>query len=648
MMRMNFGAIKNLFSELFTRVKMKLCTIKNFFSGLFTKVKIWFLRHNHTELNRWLLDAAKRGDTAAVSALITAGANVNTANSEGETALMLAAQFGYIATVTALLAAPGILLNQVDQDGNTALIHAERNHDNQTFVIAALLAVPNILVNHANRYGKTALKMAADNSHTRIVIALLAAPGIDVNATDLQGGTPLFMPSRNGDTAIVTALLAAPGILVNHASHGWTPLMVAAYHGHIANVTAFLAAPGIDVNWADQHGVNAITNAFENGHHDIVTLLQARGAVLPARLRQAGININRGQSVHEVSVHLSVSRSAKNLLDQYLFTPKKIISTINELSAWLNTDFANSAELPREYKAEWLEPAKRCVANLNILDFTDQRSGVTMQQALALVWAGINNPHANGNDKPTLSTDEIIDRRISFIKQLYEIQRGYNLSESANPIDYGGADDNTCVSGSFNKLIAALSDAGHQGVQIIFVTSALIHMQVPFLTKQAFNGLSEEHRTRFAQNWENENSEALQAECFGMLKNLVSAKLHEVYDDFDAEVPNLNQVITDAATNVEHTEMDTVMNQEREMIQKKEQDTQAERERQTAAAIAIAPMPAVRQQRAAVVFSCHTRGMKRSRVEAVNAPEPEEAAAVAPVGRYPKRSTRSFRGSYKE
>ena len=112
------------------------------------------------------------------------------------------------------------------------------------------------------------------------------------------------------------------------------------------------------------------------------------------------------------------------------------------------------------------------------------------------------------NAPEVLTAEEITDRRISFIKHLYEIQRGYNLSESANPIDYGGADDNTCVSGSFNKLIGALSDAGHQGVQIIFVTSALIHMQVPFLTKQAFGALSEENRTRFAQSWENENFSA--------------------------------------------------------------------------------------------------------------------------------------------
>jgi ankyrin repeat protein len=645
-------------------------SIKNFISKLFTRT-----RTTQAELNEQFLAAAKRGDTATVSALLAApGILVNQADNFGLTALMYAARHGHTATVTALLAAPGILVNQTNNYAWTALIQAvDNNHtatvtallaapgilvnqaDNfeltalmraamlgHTATVTALLANPDILVNQANGDGRTALMLAARNGHAASVTALLAAPGILINQANNNGWTALMYAAMQGHTATVTALLAAPGILVNQADNrGETALMWAARMGHAATVTALLNAPGIDVNLASRYGETAITQAFENGHHDIVTLLQARGAVLPAHLRQenrAANNINRNQSVHEISVHVSVSRSAKNLVEHFQLTPEQLIEQTTELFTWLSADFSDTANLPAEYNPEWLAPARNCFVRLNDLDFTDQRSGVRMQEALALVWAGINNTQARGADQPALSQEEITNRRINLLKNLYEIHRGYNLTDGATPQDNGGDDRPTCLSGSFNKLIAALSEVGHVGVQIIFVTPALINMQVPFLTKQAFGALSEEYRARFAQNWENEDSEELQAECFELLKKIVSKKLHETYDEFHLEVRDLAQVINNAVASAQYTDMDAVMHSERENIQKKEQEAQAERERLAAAAAAIAPTPAVRQQgAAAVVFSCHTRGTKRSREAVVvnSAAELEEAANIAAVGRYP-------------
>jgi ankyrin repeat protein len=623
-----------------------------------------------------LIRAASRGDADIVTALITAGADVNAAREDnGDTALMRAALSANVETVTALLSAPSILVNQTNQLGMTALLMAAR--DNKIGTVTALLAAPGILINKAKPNGTTALIMAASNGHIATVTALLAAPeidvhlenegaiirafarnrpdivrllqdhgavlpasfsplmiaaffgdaaavttlltapNIDVNLSNPLGKTALMIAAINGHTATVTALLAAPGILVNQIDQGGeTPLMMAIMFGHAETVTALLAAPGINVHLADQNGDTAITLAFEQGHHNMVALLQRHGAVLPAHLleeQRAENNINGNQSVHAVSVHISVSESAKNLRAYYKYTQKELDEQTAELFTWLSADFSETAKLPEEYKPEWLAPARKCMVRLNMLEFTDQRSGVSMREALALVWAGINNILARGEDKAELSREEITSRRINFLKNLYEIQRGYNLTDGATPQDNGESDQTTCVSGSFNKLIAALSEVGHVGVQIVFVTPTLINLQVPFLTKQAFSALSEEDRKRFAQSWGNENSEEFQAECFGLLKNLVSARLHETYDEFHAEVPNLDQVITDAAANVQHTDMDAVMNLECASIQKKEQAVQAELERQ-AAEIALSAALPTRPQRAAVIFSCKTRSaLKRER-----------------------------------
>jgi hypothetical protein len=529
--------------------------------------------------------------------------------------------------------------------------------------------------------------------------------------------TALMHAASYGHLDIVSKLLAIPGIEINKKNGlGLTALMYAAGNGRLDIVTRLLAVPGIDINHADRIGSTAITLAFEQDEADIVALLQANGAVLPEHIRQMGLRINKAQSAHEVSVHVSVSRSAENLLKQYNFTPKQVADEISHLKAWLKTDFPRSTILlartilwlnsafskatnlisrsnawlkavfprttnlllraanlilaaksslkrsfpkssnllsrgltglnirlhkvasklakvatPTGYKIEWVQPAKRCVANLSKLEFTDQRSNITMQQALALVWTGINNPYANGSDKPVLTAQELVDRRLAFLRHLYEIQRGYNLSDAANAQDNGGWDSPTCVSGSFNKLIAALNEMGHKGVQLIFVTRAVIMAHVPALTQQAFDNLSDEHKKRFAQEWEGENSDAVQAECFGLLKVIVDKKLHELYDEFHAMVPNFNQTILDAMDNVQYTDLDKVIEKARIANQKQELAYPA-------------ALPAYDQPMAPepVIFTrCTLRNNAPNNVITM----PSEAAFIS-ERRYPSR-IRSFTGSYK-
>jgi ankyrin repeat protein len=571
---------------------------------------------------------------------------------QGGTPLMLAALYGQAAVVEALIPHLDLdALHASDSQGYTTLtLAAARGHLN---VVRALLAVPNILVNQTTNQTNSALIWATKNRHIEIVRALLAAPGINVNHANRMGETALYWAAENGNNAALLALLAVPGIDVNKrgGQMGDTALMLAAQNGNTEAVTALLAAPGMNINTTTYGGETAIVVAFENAQMHIVTLLQAHGAVLPAHLVQAGVNVNRAQSVHEISVHLSVSKSAENLQAYFNFPPAQIIEQTRELFTWLSADFSEDTELPAEYKPEWLPPARNSVCRLNMLDFTDLRSGVSMQDALALVWAGINNTQAKGADKPLLSQTEITSRRVNFLKNLYEIQREYNLADGAAPNDNGGADHATCVSGSFNKLIAALNEVGHAGVQVIFVTPTVITLQVPFLTKQAFCTLSDENKKRFVHGWNSENSESLQAECFGLLQTLVNNKLHELYDEFNEEVPNLNLVITNAAANVEHTDLDAIIEQEREAIQKQEQAELAElAEREQEAAMLSAALPTPALQPEPVIFAPNApanniRGVKRTRKEVAN---PSSATPEAPISesRYPKR-VRSFTGSYK-
>lgn len=436
------------------------------------------------------------------------------------------------------------------------------------------------------------------------VLEALIAKGANINAIDsLNGRTPLINAALNGHIAVVSTLLALPGIVINAVSRsGNSALMAACISGHIAVVRAMLFAPQLDVHIANEERNTAIVLALEEGHQTIVRLLQDNGAVLPQHLTNDPLNyiednINTAQSVHETSVHLSVSNSAKNLVAHYQYDAKQIATAIDSLIFWLDNTFVDSDTLSKEYKPEWLEPAKRGVARLCKLNFIDQRSNVSLQEALALVWVGINNPNANGENRPLLDKQELTDRSITFLKHLYEIQRAYNLSSGANPKDNGETDRPTCSSGSFNKLIAALSEVGHLGVQVVFVTPTLINEQVPILTKQAFHYLSGEQKEKFSEGWKGENAEVIQAECFDLLQNWVQHKLHEKYDDFDKEVPNLNQVITEAMNHVEYTELDEVITQERAILESKKKEK-------------LLNTPAVVEP---LIFLCRTRNPSREK-----------------------------------
>lgn len=141
-----------------------------------------------------LIDAAKRGDTAAVKAQLKKGINLNAKeNDKGATALIVASIFGHVDVVQTLLE-KGADIDAHRKDGGTALILASiyGNYD----VVKALLA-KGADVNAKANNGATALIMASDKNHLAIVNALINK-GANVNAKENNGATALMMASSHG------------------------------------------------------------------------------------------------------------------------------------------------------------------------------------------------------------------------------------------------------------------------------------------------------------------------------------------------------------------------------------------------------------------------------------------------------------------
>ena len=143
------------------------------------------------DLPAQLFEAAEKGQLQRVTDLLSGGVDVNAKNSDGGTALMLAAYGGHPEVVRLLLEKGADVNVAMDvRDRATALMVAASMIYNGE-VLKLLLENGSIDVNVAGSDGQTALMYAAGWKEWETVSLLLAHPQIDVNKTDSAGLTAL-------------------------------------------------------------------------------------------------------------------------------------------------------------------------------------------------------------------------------------------------------------------------------------------------------------------------------------------------------------------------------------------------------------------------------------------------------------------------
>ncbi|WP_404386697.1 ankyrin repeat domain-containing protein [Knoellia locipacati] len=187
-----------------------------------------------------LLTAAEAGDAEAVTAALRAGADVESRDSLGRTALLLAATHDHV-SVAEVLVAEGASADALDDRHDTPWLVT--GVTGSVAMLEALLpAQPDLTIR--NRYGGVSIIPASERGHVDYVRRVVRT-GIDVDhVNDL------------GWTALLEAVLLGDG---------------GSRHQEIVRI---LLEAGADRSLADRDGVTALEHARTKGHTEIARILE--------------------------------------------------------------------------------------------------------------------------------------------------------------------------------------------------------------------------------------------------------------------------------------------------------------------------------------------------------------------------------------
>ena len=239
-----------------------------------------------------LLDAAERGDRAAVARLLTKGANPNTPGPDGTTAIMYSAANDDLELVRALIKA-GANVKLTNQFGTSALTEAAII--GSAPILDALLkagADPNT----KNPEGETALMAVARTGKVDAARRLVEA-GADVNAKENFGGQTALMWAAAQGQADMVKFLASNGADLNARGvvrqwerkviteprpkdmnkGGFTALLYAAREGCV-ECARHLVAAGADPDLDDPERITPLNMALLNLHYEVAAFMINAGA----------------------------------------------------------------------------------------------------------------------------------------------------------------------------------------------------------------------------------------------------------------------------------------------------------------------------------------------------------------------------------
>lgn len=230
-------------------------------------------------------DACLERDEKASLALISKGLLVNEVDEDGNTPLSLAVQ-APMPKVARRLVELGANVNAGTDYNTTVLTSAIAGGSTD---IVELLLLHGADVNHLTKNGCSPLMVAAQRGHLKVA-KLLIASGALPSQTGGDGANALFAAAANGHAEMIRLLADAGCAVDSRNSDGETPLQAASLRGSLASVQA-LVDSGADVNAAgkNRYGMTPLTIAAyrkagneKQDYAGILRYLISKGARLDA------------------------------------------------------------------------------------------------------------------------------------------------------------------------------------------------------------------------------------------------------------------------------------------------------------------------------------------------------------------------------
>uniref|UniRef100_A0A5B7BVT1 PGG domain-containing protein n=1 Tax=Davidia involucrata TaxID=16924 RepID=A0A5B7BVT1_DAVIN len=194
----------------------------------------------------------------------------------GYDAFHIAAKQGDLEVLKVLMETLPELSMTVDQSNTTALHTAAAQGHIE--VVNFLLEKNSSLAAIARSNRKTALHSSARNGHLGVVKALLSKePGIAL-MNDKKGQTALHMAAKGQSIEVVDELIESEAALIKMVdSKGNTALHIATRKGRAQIVRALLNHSSINTEAINKSGETSLDTAEKTGHSEIAAILQEHG-----------------------------------------------------------------------------------------------------------------------------------------------------------------------------------------------------------------------------------------------------------------------------------------------------------------------------------------------------------------------------------